>query len=301
MKQIKPDLSKYVGLTVKDVLRDLGLSSRVISRLKNNERGIMLDGRRVTVRAVIGEGSELTLNLGDDEMSFAPEQQPLTVLYEDEFVAVFDKPAGMHTHPSKHIQHGTLANAAVYYFQSKGENITFRAVNRLDSGTSGAVVCAKDAHSARVAARSMQKVYLCICHGEIDKSGRFDGNIGLADGSKMRRSVRDDGQVAITEYRRLCSSGNYSAAAVWLQTGRTHQIRVHFSHSGHSLVGDTIYGCGADDIARQALHCAAVAFELPDGKRISAVSTPPSDMLAAAEKRNLRLPDEQQIAALLTR
>lgn len=301
MNVLKPNVTKYVGKTVKDVLRDLGLSARVISRLKNNEQGILLDGARVTVRAVIKEGSVLTLNFGDDETSFTPEQQPLTVLYEDEFVAVFDKPAGMHTHPSKAIQHGTLANAAVHHFQCRGEKITFRAVNRLDSGTSGAVVCAKDAHSARIIASSMSKVYLCICHGEIPESGRFDGNIGLADGSIIKRCVREDGQTAVTDFVRVAGGGDCSAAAVLLQTGRTHQIRVHFSSAGHPLVGDTLYGSGDDDIARQALHCAAVAFELPNGRRLAATCAVPDDIERLANKHNFCLPDDALLNQLLQR
>lgn len=299
MNVIRPDTSRFVGKSVKDVLRGLGLSSRVISRLKNNENGIMLDGRRVTVRAVIGEGSELILNLGDDETAFLAEARPLSVLYEDEFVAVLDKPAGMHTHPSKKIQHGTLANAAVHHFQSRGENITFRAINRLDSGTSGAVVCAKDAHSARVIAQTMKKIYVCICHGKTAEHGRFDGNIGLCDGSIIKRCVRSDGQPSVTDYRKLSGSSDHTVAAVNLHTGRTHQIRVHFSDAGHPLVGDTLYGCGDNGIGRQALHCAGVTFRLPNGRQVTAVCPFSDDINLYAQTHNLDLPDDGQIVKLL--
>lgn len=299
MKTITVNLTEeYTGKSVKDVLNSIGLSSRCISRLKNNPSGIMLNRRRVTVRAVLHAGDLLELDFGDDVSSFEPQNLGVSVLYEDEYAAVFDKPGDMCTHPSHDIQSGTLANAALWHFRQGGENITFRAVNRLDRGTSGTVICAKDAHSSRMIAQSYEKVYICVCHGTLPPSGTFDDPIRRCADSSMRRETGEGGQNAVTRFERLSASGGYSLAAVHLPTGRTHQIRVHFSCAGFPLAGDSLYGRPHEVIARQALHCAAVKYRI-GRKTVVAVSPIPDDICRLTESCALLLPSKDEIISLL--
>ena len=185
-------------------------------------------------------------------------------------VVVFDKPVNMPVHPSIKHQGDTLGNC----FSAMYPQLTFRPVNRLDKDTSGLCAVAKNPHAANVLQGTLKKVYYAVVCGEIASGGRIDAPIGRAGESIIRREVREDGQRAVTDYTIIKGNRKYTLLRVILLTGRTHQIRVHFSHTGHPLAGDDFYGGSTADTAYQALHCGELEFVSPVSKEIVRVSSP---------------------------
>ncbi len=250
-------------MTLKNWFRHRGISTRSVIRLKYYGK-ILLNGEAVTVRETVSANDRVELYFADDEKAAEAENISVPIVYEDEHIIIMDKPPNMPVHPSKKLQSGTLANAFAYYVQNKmGWPLAFRAVNRLDRGTSGLVIAALNPVCAAGLVGNVNKQYVCICLGEIDADGTVDAPIGLCEDSKMKRCVSPEGKRAVTHYRRLFTNGKISVALVTLETGRTHQIRVHFAHIGHPLVGDTLYGTADSMIDRQALHCISVSFNHP--------------------------------------
>ena len=281
--------SEYDGMLLREYLRSvLRLSRAELTELKKRDDGIILNGVRVTVRAMLHEGDELVLSRDDIISSdgVIPVQLPLEILYEDDDIIALNKPPFMPTHPSHEHQSDTLANALAYYFEKKGIPFVFRAVNRLDRDTSGIVLVAKNKSSAFLLARQIAefkvtKKYISIVSGEMTENGRIEGNIRRIEEGKMRRGVFDDGQYALTEYKVLSVKDGLSALLVTPKTGRTHQIRVHLSHIGHPILGDTLYGNenGSKLISRQALHAYSLTFSLPSNNETITVTAPiPTDM-----------------------
>lgn len=283
------------GQTVKRFLYAHGYTSSVITMLKKSERGIMLGGERVFVDRVLSVGDVLEISLDeplDDILkakeSYPPQQLGFTVLYEDEDIIAYDKPPLVAVHPTKKIQSGTLANDFAYHLQQRGEAGVFRPVYRLDRGTSGVVIAAKNKLACALLSGKTSKRYLCVCVGELPEKGTFDGNIGLSDSSTLKRAVRPDGQTAVTHFDCLCSANGLSLARVTLETGRTHQIRVHFSHAGFPLLGDFLYGEESALISRHALHCETAEFTHPiTGEKVTLTSPLPNDISSVCEKYNL--------------
>lgn len=273
------------GAMLRNFLRAHGFSTRTVTRLKAADNGILLNGSRVTVRQILRAGDCVELNLPDDSKPAVAEDITLSVVYEDDDVIVMDKPAYMPVHPSKRLQSGTLANAFAAHMAARGVSAAFRPINRLDRGTSGLVVAGLHAHAASLLAGKIDKIYICICHGKLPGNGTFDDPIRLCRDSKIKRETGDGGQSAVTHFKRIATDGEYSAAAVIIDTGRTHQIRVHFSAHGFPLVGDTLYGNGDDFIGRQALHCAKASFAHPISKKIlHFYADLPEDMAYFAKK-----------------
>ena len=274
------------GMELKNWFRLKGISTRSVTRLKYYG-SILLNGRNVTVREKIATGDVIELHFADDEKSATPENLPLSILYEDSSVLVLDKPPQMPTHPSKKLQSGTLANAFAYYMQSKGKPHSFRPINRLDRGTSGLVVAALDPLSAGRLSGKVDKRYISVCRGEIVENGTIVAPIALEKDSKIKRCVSPDGQHAVTHFKRLFTNGHISVAEVSLETGRTHQIRVHFANMGNALVGDTLYGEPDESIDRQALHCISVSFTHPiTNEPISVKGELPSDIIRLLKENN---------------
>ncbi len=282
---------EFDGMTVRDFLTyQLQLSRRCISSLKNHERGMVLNGDRVTVRALLSEGDLLELSLEDENGEYAdivPTDIPLDVLYEDEAVTVVNKPAGMPTILSHGHYEDTLANALAYRYQGRG--FVMRAVNRLDRDTSGICLVANSRRSAyilceQMKGREMEKKYLALLDGAMDAdySDKIIKNyIKRKEGSTMMREVSldPDGDIAETHYRLFAKGKRYSAVIAEPKTGRTHQLRVHFSHMGYPITGDTMYGSANEMIARQALHAFELTFEHPYTKEKMTFRAPiPEDM-----------------------
>ena len=272
------------GKMLRELLRqDLRLSASLMRRLKTIPDGIMLDGERVTVRAEVHAGQKLSLKTEDSASSPNIEAAAgaLDILYEDSDLLVINKPFGMPVHPSPGHGNDTVANIMAYIAQSEGVAFVFRAVNRLDSGTGGLMCIAKNAHtasllSAQMGQKAVRRVYEAILVGELeDDRGTIDLPIGLCPGSGIKRCVRDDGETAVTHYRVLERACGLTRAEIELETGRTHQIRVHFSHLGHPVWGDFMYG-QEEDMRGWALFSKKLTLRHPrTGEELTVDATPP--------------------------
>ncbi len=260
----------------------MGLSAGLVRGIKHLEEGILLDGERVFTDRVAQPGQELSAAdgiAGEISENIAPEKGEVNIVYEDEAFFILDKPADLPVHPSRGHQGGTLANFLAYELEKRGAPVTFRAINRLDRGTSGLMCVAKTKHSAyklgqALRAGSIKRTYLAVCCGTPPEEGRIDRPIGRKEGFGIMREVREDGQRAVTNYRLLEKWGEYSLVEVSLETGRTHQIRVHFAHMGHPLAGDFMYGAELPDFPGQALHSAQLAISLEGRQQLFETGLP---------------------------
>ena len=281
--------AQRAGKTVFDVLRrELGFSNRLLARLKQDEQGILVDGERVTVRYPLRLGQHLSLAVEDRSPNegILPVELPLSILYEDEFLWGVNKPPEMPTHPSHGHYEDTLANALAWHAAQRGEPFVFRPVNRLDRNTSGVVLVARDQRAAGVLSRIMQqrqmkKRYLALLDGELyPDEGILSVPIRRRAESIIFREVCSEGEgdEAITAWRVLARGHGCTLVEASPETGRTHQLRVHFAHLGCSIHGDDLYGNSAEDMPRQALHAYTLAFPHPvTGEEITLTAPPPED------------------------
>ena len=291
--------SKYSGMMLREYLRSaVGLSRAMLVKLKKDERGILLNGERVTVRATLSEGDVLSLateDTAEDENPYLEAVDiPLDILYEDNELVVVNKPYDMVTHTTHGHYGDSLANALYARYKEQGRAFVFRAINRLDRDTSGVVLVSKDRLSAFKLSSSLQgglidKVYVAIVHGFLDGEGEINGYICRCGDSIITRRVclvdEEGADSAVTRYRSVFASEEYSVVLATPVTGRTHQLRVHFSSLGHPIAGDTLYGGSTDGIARQALHALSLEFPLPlSGDRLRIVATIPSDMASLCSR-----------------
>ncbi|MGE5704501.1 MAG: RluA family pseudouridine synthase [Clostridia bacterium] len=274
------------GKTVRETLQaSYGVSRRLLIRAKHEGR-ILVNGVDVYVNEVLHEGDEVTVMVQEETTeTIEPQEMPLVVRFEDQDLLILAKPAGLVVHPTRTHEDGTLANGVIAYWHSKGEVRRFRPVNRLDKDTSGLIIIAKNqwAHeqcSRMQHERTLKRTYTAIVHGDLQSDkGTIDAPIGLADHSIIERTVRPDGQPARTHYEVLRRTGELTWVELSLETGRTHQIRVHMRHLGHPLVGDDLYGGSRELIARQALHARKLNFVHPRTKEILLLEEPlPDDM-----------------------
>ena len=262
------------GLEVLTLLRrEFRVSTNLLRQLKVTENGIMLDDTRVTVRHTVQPGQVLSILREPDsgkERRVEALEGPLDIVYEDSDLMILNKPAGLAVHPSPgHYDGDTLGNRVVYHLTKTGQNPTFRAINRLDRGTSGLMTCAKNKLSAHrleelLAQDGIRRTYHAVCEGVgLPVSGTIDLPIGRAEGFGIKRAVREDGQRAVTHYKVLKEQNNRTLLEIQLETGRTHQIRVHFSHLGHPLCGDFMYGQEIEGMKGCALHSCAITLTQP--------------------------------------
>ena len=283
---IGPELA---GIKVDTLLkRHLGLSGAVVRRIKWLEDGILADGRRVNTRYIPKAGEVLSVRLSDPERrsGIVPAPGPLDIVYEDEDLLVLNKAPGVPVHPGPGHFNDTIGNFLLFYYNSEGEDGDFHPVHRLDRGTSGLLVVARHPHAQEVLKRQLhtadfQRTYLAVCEGTPHpQQGVVDAPLGPKEGSLVEQTVRPDGKPAQTHYKTLRISGPYTLLRLTLETGRTHQIRVHMAHLGHPLVGDFLYGREAPDvISRPALHSAELSFRHPiTGERLRFVQPLPADM-----------------------
>ena len=260
--------------TILAFLKSREFSSRLISELRREENGIVLNGERAKTTARIGAGDVLKITLPDGQSEIEGSDLPLETVYEDEDILVVNKAAFTVCHPTRNHQGDTLANAVAFHLQKQGRKCTFRAVNRLDRDTTGLVVIALNRYAASKLAGRIDKTYLALARGEIKIDGTIDMPIERVDERKILRKVGQNGQRAVTHYEVIKSTPEATLLKIKLETGRTHQIRVHFSAIGHPLVGDTMYGEADKRIDHQCLHCAEVKFRHPVSGQIIALSAP---------------------------
>ena len=264
---------KYDGKQVFDFLRNrVKVSARLIPKLKPNPEGIMINGVHARTIDLLKTGDILSITVTaykeERVKAVAPLNYKLKVLYEDDDILVIDKPAGLPLHPSHNHQGDTVANAVAYHLESQGKSAVFRSIGRLDRGTSGIIVCALNRFIAGVLNGKIYKEYMAVCEGIYEGEGVIDRPIYRPDPIKTYRTVDERGEAAITNWKALSNYDGRTLLRIHLVTGRTHQIRVHFSSLGTPLTGDTMYGTPRDDISRQALHCCYCKFTHPITKEL---------------------------------
>lgn len=254
----------YDGKKVLHFLRgEAKLSSRLVNSLKRVENGLTLNGEHIRTVDIIHTGDILAVNMPEDSNRIEPIDYPLDIVYEDNDVLVINKPAGLAMHPTHNHQGDTLANGVAAYFAKKNRSVTFRAVGRLDKGTSGLVLCALNKFAAAKLSGHFTKTYYAVAGGEYQGAGTINKPIFRPDPMKTLRAVGENGDIAVTHWKSLWSDGETSLLEIHLETGRTHQIRVHFASEGTPLCGDDMYGSSDDRIGRAALHCGKLAFVHP--------------------------------------
>jgi len=278
---------QYNNNTISSFLKSKSYPHAVIVHLKKTPESILLNGRWEYVNTLIKTGDLLEIKLIENESSgnIPPVYAPLSIIYEDEDILVIDKPANMPIHPSlNHYEH-TLANAVCYYFTEQKIPYTFRCVNRLDKNTTGLTIVAKHSLSSAilsqdVAVKKIQREYLAIVKGETGESGTIDAPIGRKDASTIERQIDfENGERAVTHYRKIETKNGYTLLSLRLETGRTHQIRVHLSSIGHPLIGDFLYNPASTELPRQALHSHKLEFIHPITKESMNFTAPiPQDM-----------------------
>lgn len=274
------------GMTLRDYLsKKLQFSRRSIISLKKSG-GAVINGDISHMNVLLKEFDKVEITFEDSESeNILPEQMKLDIIFEDEHIIVINKEYGMPVHPTRRYIMGTLANGLAYYFMGRAEQIKIRPINRLDKDTSGLVVFAKNAHiqhllSFYVGKEEFKKEYIAIVHGNlINLEGTIDLPIAREIEYGMKRVVREDGDRAVTHYKRIAQLGSICVVNITLETGRTHQIRVHMSHIGHPLLGDEMYGGSTELIGRQALHAEKITMLHPLTKKWHSFSAPiPDDM-----------------------
>lgn len=306
------------GKKLEDFLREHGCSHHVLTHLKRTERGICLNGEwaYATQRIKEGDLTEITIDEEESSEHIVPSPLPLHIVYEDEDLMVVDKPSNMPIHPSINNYENTLANAVMYYFSQQNIPFVYRCINRLDRDTSGLLIIAKHMMSGAIlsqmsADRQIHREYLTIVEGILPESGTIDAPIARIEDSVLMRCVDfERGERAVTHFQRLScfapvpprntsekqsiltagtapvsdqnTTRKLSLALVKLETGRTHQIRVHMKYIGHPMIGDFLYYPDSQHlIGRQALHSHKLTFVHPITKKeLSFVSELPDDMRA---------------------
>lgn len=249
-------------------------STRLTTKLIKSNK-IFLNGKICDTRSNIKYGDVIIvdLNIIEDNTNIVPSKMDLDILYEDEWFLVINKPAGIAIHPSQLHYDNSLSNVVKYYFDLIGLKKKIRPVNRLDFNTSGLVIFAKCEYIQEEFSKQMQnnifkKEYLCITEGFLEnKKGTIDLPIARKEGSIIERCINRNGQKSITHYEVIDEFKNYSLVKCKLETGRTHQIRVHLSNISHPLLGDTLYGNSSELITRQALHSSKIILIHPISKK----------------------------------
>lgn len=272
--------AKDEGYLLRDVIqKNMNVSKRLLKRCKNHPQGILVNGERQTVRYVVKEGDAVSLAMApnEEESDIIHERWPIDIVYEDDMLMIVDKPPGVTMFPRRRGEKGSLAGAVLAYLEEKGEACNFHPVSRLDIGTSGLVLLAKNSYAAdKLGQCPKVKCYECLAYGKISSERHLNGTIAevpqrVRDATHAVFDVEPEGKSASTHVTPLYYNEDLRASACWVKidTGRRHQIRVHLAHAGHPLLGDTAYGGPALMCNRPLLHAAALTYEHPTtGKKI---------------------------------
>jgi len=278
------------GMELRTILqRRLMISRKLLSRLKLTEEGITVNGIRRYISHRVQAGDKVQVRMEEEASDdILPQDIPVDVLFEDEHLLIVNKPAGLIVHPTTGHWANTLANGIVFMWLQRGLRIRFRPIHRLDRETSGVLAVAKNPYvhqnvSEQMKANTVDKEYIALVHGCVEKeSGTIDGPIDRNPESPHYRIVTPTGYPSVTHYKVLERYRDATLLSVKLETGRTHQIRVHMSHMGHPLIGDGMYGTGTDGhlpIDRHALHAHRLSFDHPITRERMTFTAPlPKDM-----------------------
>jgi 23S rRNA pseudouridine1911/1915/1917 synthase len=258
---------------LREFLKTKQISKAALTDIKFHGGALFVNEKEVTVRTPLSKGDVVKVHFPPEKQSESMEAENITldIVYEDEHFLAVNKPPGMPTIPSLFQSKGSLAAGVLFYYQQHDIPGTFHAVNRLDKDTSGIVLVAKHrfAHSLmskQQREKTIQREYIALVHGELEQNlGTITSPIGRKPDSIIERMVREDGQLSITHFEKINYLSDYhiSAVRLKLETGRTHQIRVHMASIGHPLIGDDLYGGSRDIIKRQALHSETARFIHP--------------------------------------
>lgn len=280
-------------LPVRIFLKQKGFSSHNLVQLKKDPAAVLVNGTPCFMNHVLQPRETLTLHIREDRSSekIPPVDLPLDIIYEDADLLVINKPAGMPIHPSMNHYYNSMANALAYYFEQQNCPFVFRCINRLDRDTSGLTIVAKHSVSAGIlssmiankASSGIMREYLAIVKGSVQPpDGTITAPLGRKEGSVIERTVDfEKGESAITHYKVLEEKNGYSLVSLILETGRTHQIRIHMKYLGYPLIGDYLYNSDMEQIQRQALHAWRLSFRHPiTGEALNFTAPLPEDMAA---------------------
>jgi len=276
--------------TVKEILSEnLNFSRRLSKKLELSGK-ITLNNKEIKLNKSVFIGDVLTVEFKDEEDEYNAVNIPIDILYEDTELLVVDKPPYIVVHPTKSHQDNTIANGVAYYFKEKGIQKKVRLVNRLDMNTSGIVIIAKNPYvhnelSNQMKSNTVEKYYYAIVEGLLERDeGTINEPIARLNPEDIIRVVDISGKECITHYEVVRRLVNKTLVKLKLDTGRTHQIRVHMKYIGHPILGDTLYGNESDLIGRQALHCCEMKFIHPiTGEKMIIKSPMPEDMERAID------------------
>ena len=276
------------GRKISGFLRGRGYSYQNLVELKKIPESVVLNGEPVFLNARLNAGDALKIRIIETESSehIPPADIPLDIVYEDGDIIVLNKPAGMPTHPSRNNYDNTLANGLAKYFRDQGEDFVFRCTNRLDRDTSGLILVSKHMVSASIMGdmvreRRFSREYLAICKGSVTpNAGTIDVPLGRKSGSIIERCVDfENGERAVTHYEVVKEASGHSLVKLKLDTGRTHQIRIHMKYLGFPLIGDYLYNPDYEHMNRQALHSYRIEFDHPvTGEHMKFTCPLPEDM-----------------------
>lgn len=282
---------EHEGLTLESYLKQvLQYSGRRIQKL-TRQKGIVLNGRAAFLQKKVKLGDTLrVLNSEDAAYGVQPEEGLIEILYEDDYLFAVNKPAYQLVHPAGQTTKGTLANYLAKVLQERNIVAAIRPIHRLDRETSGCVIFAKDSRSQfileqQLKDKRLKRIYWALVSGLVSPaSGTIDAPIGAHPSLPNRRAIQIQGEQAITHYRTIHSFSDASLLELTLETGRTHQIRLHLAHLGYPILGDGMYGIRSPWIARQALHAASISFmQLKDNREITIQAPLPKDFADAVE------------------
>ena len=276
------------GLRVEQFLRRKRYSGQNLSEIKRMPKSILVNGVHYYMRQELSKGDHLQVRICETQNSekIPPTKLPLDIIYEDEDLLVLNKPAGMPIHPSLNNYTNSIANALAYYFQSQGKPFIFRCSNRLDRDTSGLTIVSKHLVSGSILSdmtkyREVHREYLAIARGSVTPSeGTIQAPLGRKEGTIIERTVDwEHGEDAVTHYKVVKEANGHSLVSLRLETGRTHQIRIHMKYLGYPLIGDYLYNPDMEYMTRQALHSHHMEFTHPiTGEHMSFTAPLPEDM-----------------------
>ena len=298
--------NSYEGHKISEFLRNQGISTKSIIRLKSDVENVLLNDEPGFINRILKKDDRLTLCVKELESSkkIPPVDLPLSIIYEDEDILIVNKPANMPIHPSMNNYENTLGNAVAYYYMKKGEPFLYRCINRLDRDTTGLTILAKHYLSCGILydemeSREIKRTYYAIVENRtvfdapyahrLLQTGTIDLPLGRRPDSAIERMVDiKNGDKAITHYRVLATNDGLSLLELQLDTGRTHQIRVHMQAIGHPLIGDFLYNSKDTHMKRQALHAGKLSFRHPITKETLSFTAPvPQDMQVFFPDRTL--------------
>lgn len=276
------------GLRVEQFLRRRGYSRQNLVELKKMPLSILVNGSPRRLNEILTDMDTLTVHIQEhvSSLQIPPVHLPLDIIYEDEDIIVINKPAGMPVHPSINNYTNTLANGLAWYYREQGKPFIFRCTNRLDRDTSGLTIIAKHMLSSNILSRmtvrhEIRREYLAIVRGSVQPAeGTISAPLSRKPGSVIERIVDfDHGERAVTHYHVVEEKNGHSLVSLLLETGRTHQIRIHMKYLGFPLIGDYLYNPDMEYMQRQALHSYCLALSHPiTGEKLEFHAPLPEDM-----------------------